>query len=461
MGGPASGERHLRRSSDPEHDVRIHVHVALASIFLTVLAPLVSWTLWIFDRSLPDARWKRRLFALAIVDTLLALGLGLSAALGVHLEDASTKTPKVGVVLASSDAAARADRVQRGAVVDHVLPDSPAAAAGLQAGDRITAVDGAPVETGSAFIAKIAETKQGERRRLRVIRHGQDLDREVIPTTRRIAPARTPASKAATLFEPIEVEQELGRTTDRRWAIAAGLLELGLVGGLAVAARRKKARAAPALAVVSGLLALTFVSSVVLQVFKATLGVSLGAMLVSILSGSVALLAVGLIAASLGSREPVVVGPPLPPSKAIAFGMFYGITGAARIGTLLAILVAVFHVPMRTASDAFGLDPSWGALGIGLFFVATVIVAPLSEELLFRGVLLPWLARWMRPGAALGWSTVVFALGHLYYGAGVLLIALYGLVFGWARLRTGSLRAPIVLHAMLNGATVVTLLAAR
>lgn len=453
MDAPPSNERDAARREDPEHHVRLHVHVALASVFLTLLAPVVSWTLWLFDRRLSGGRtWKRRLLALAVVDTLLVLGLGLSSASGVELDGGSKKDARIGVVLES-----RAGEPSRGAVVDRVLPDSPAAAAGLEPGDRITAVDGEPVETSSDLVTVIARTPEGGRRRLDVVRDGRPHERVVVPTTKPLASARTPK----TLFEPIEVEQELGRTTGRRWVASAGLFELVLVGVLAGAAKRRHARAAPALAVVAGLLALTLVSSFVLLAFRLTIGVSLGAILVSILSGSVALLVVGLFAAALAPREPVQVGPRLDTPKAVALGMFYGITGAARIASLLAILVAAFGLPMRTASEAFGLDPSWGALGIGLFVLATVVVAPLAEELLFRGILLPWLARWMQPGAALAWTTAVFALGHLYYGAGVLIIALYGLVFGWARLRTGRLRASIALHAMLNGATAVTLLVTR
>ncbi len=460
MNVPPSDERDLPRGEDPERVVRAHVHVALASIFLTFFAPVVSWTLWLFDRRLPGARtWKRRLLALAIVDTVLVSGLGLATAVGYDVDRVSGTAPKIGVVLESRQAGepTGGQNQPKGAIVEGVLPDSPAQAAGLERGDRVTAVDGAPVENGSELISVIASTKKGAARRLHVIHRGQPVERVVTPTTKALAPARTPT----TLFEPIEAEHELGRTTGKRFVASAGMLELVLVGGLAIGARRRDARTAPAFAVAFGLIALTLVSSLVLVAFRMTIGVSLGAILVAILSGSVALLVIGLVASALAPREPVLVGPPLGTAKAIALGLFYGMTGAARVASLLAILVAAFGIPMHSASEAFGLDPSWGALGVALFVVATVIVAPIAEEVLFRGVLLPWLARWMRPGAALAWTTIVFALGHLYYGAGALIIALYGFVFGWARLRTGKLRAPILLHAMLNAATTLTLLAAR
>lgn len=53
----------------------------------------------------------------------------------------------------------------------------------------------------------------------------------------------------------------------------------------------------------------------------------------------------------------------------------------------------------------------------------------------------------------------VFAVAHLHYGVGIAIIFIYALVLGWARLRTGNLRACIVLHMLLNAAaTVVPLL---
>jgi uncharacterized protein len=176
------------------------------------------------------------------------------------------------------------------------------------------------------------------------------------------------------------------------------------------------------------------------------------------LLGSGALLGVGMLATTLVPSGSARVGPVLGTAKAVGLGVLYGAAGAARIAIVITIAVAAFGLPIKTAEGAFGLDLSWGPLGVGLFLFAAVVVAPLAEEVVFRGVLLPWLVQWMRPAAALAWSALVFAIGHLYYGAGVLLIAHYGLVLGWARLRTGKLWAPVALHSLLNGTTAAALL---
>ncbi len=90
-----------------------------------------------------------------------------------------------------------------------------------------------------------------------------------------------------------------------------------------------------------------------------------------------------------------------------------------------------------------------------------VVLAPVGEETLFRGVLLPWLRRFLSPDAAAWASAWVFAVAHLRYGPHVLVVVLYGLVLAWARMRTGRLRAPIALHMIINAVALgVTLLRA-
>lgn len=88
-----------------------------------------------------------------------------------------------------------------------------------------------------------------------------------------------------------------------------------------------------------------------------------------------------------------------------------------------------------------------------LMFLVVVIGAPLSEELLFRGFLQSALAKsslgfW---GAALLTNTAWAALHAGYTLTGLLDVFIAGLVFSWLLWRTGSLRVPIVCHAIYNG----------
>jgi len=89
---------------------------------------------------------------------------------------------------------------------------------------------------------------------------------------------------------------------------------------------------------------------------------------------------------------------------------------------------------------------------IWLLFSLVIVAAPLVEEVFFRGFLLEAL-RHTRLGAlgailisALGWAVI-----HTQYNLiGMSVIFLMGLVLGWTRLRTGSLFAPIAMHATNN-----------
>src|SRR5262245_60819149 len=85
--------------------------------------------------------------------------------------------------------------------------------------------------------------------------------------------------------------------------------------------------------------------------------------------------------------------------------------------------------------------------------------APLSEELLFRGFLLSALAR-SRLGFARGAlvTTSLWTALHAGYSlAGILEVFTIGLFFSWLLWRTGSLRVPIVCHALYNALIVLVL----
>jgi len=84
-------------------------------------------------------------------------------------------------------------------------------------------------------------------------------------------------------------------------------------------------------------------------------------------------------------------------------------------------------------------------------FLLAVLVG-FSEEVLFRGLVQPWMQRHMTRFAALVWSNVVFGLLHcitLLYGV---LAGVMGLFLGWLLDVTGERRLliPIVTHAVYD-----------
>lgn len=82
-----------------------------------------------------------------------------------------------------------------------------------------------------------------------------------------------------------------------------------------------------------------------------------------------------------------------------------------------------------------------------LFFIVGGLVAPVAEEIVFRGVIFSYLRRWGLPTAVLV-STALFAALHL--PAVPVTQAVGGMVFAIAYHVSGSLMTPILIHSLGN-----------
>lgn len=102
------------------------------------------------------------------------------------------------------------------------------------------------------------------------------------------------------------------------------------------------------------------------------------------------------------------------------------------------------------------MAPAPWLMRTGLFFIA-IIVAPVFEEIVFRGILLPFVVRragfW--PGVVL--VSVIFGGMHLHLPS-FLPLFLLSVIFSLAYARTRSLLVPVGMHILFNGVTVVLLL---
>ncbi|PZO35471.1 MAG: CPBP family intramembrane metalloprotease domain-containing protein [Shackletoniella antarctica] len=91
-----------------------------------------------------------------------------------------------------------------------------------------------------------------------------------------------------------------------------------------------------------------------------------------------------------------------------------------------------------------------------VFFLTAAIAAPIFEEILFRGFLLPSLTRYTPVGWAIALSALIFAAAHLSLSE-VLPLTLLGAVLGFVYTRSRSLISPMVLHSAWNSATMLGL----
>ena len=91
-----------------------------------------------------------------------------------------------------------------------------------------------------------------------------------------------------------------------------------------------------------------------------------------------------------------------------------------------------------------------------LIGIAGVIVAPICEEVLFRGSFYPVAKRYLGAGVGAFLTAALFAAFHLNLASLPGLLAL-ALTFIIAYERTGSLLVPISMHALFNGANLLLL----
>jgi membrane protease YdiL (CAAX protease family) len=94
------------------------------------------------------------------------------------------------------------------------------------------------------------------------------------------------------------------------------------------------------------------------------------------------------------------------------------------------------------------------------FLIQAVLIAPMIEELFFRGFLLTFLKSYMSTWIAVVLSAGIFAIAHQNLES-VLPLWLLGVVLGVAYEHTGSILLPMGIHACFNLATGLSLLAER
>ena len=124
------------------------------------------------------------------------------------------------------------------------------------------------------------------------------------------------------------------------------------------------------------------------------------------------------------------------------------------IGWILTIIYAVVWIGIfgePSINTDMGTDWESSSIDIALLFLSVAIVTPIVEELMFRGYILDAINRKHSDWTAIIWSSILFGLLHFWGGAfyiGLTLIG--GLIYGWIRVRTGSLLPSIAGHIMWN-----------
>lgn len=135
----------------------------------------------------------------------------------------------------------------------------------------------------------------------------------------------------------------------------------------------------------------------------------------------------------------------------------------SRVLMVLPLVALVGWLVERLVGDGGGSNPllelvltSHNPIALGCFAFTAIVLAPLFEETLFRGVLLPVLARRWGVGWGLLISALTFGVAHLSL-AELPALTVLGLGLGWLRLRSGRLASCVLMHGLWNGLTFLNL----
>ncbi len=133
-----------------------------------------------------------------------------------------------------------------------------------------------------------------------------------------------------------------------------------------------------------------------------------------------------------------------------------GIRAFVRWGGAILALAAAFDLLQWLGGQPivpeFMTELYASAAGSAVLWIAVVIVAPATEEMFFRGFLLPGLAASvLGPLGAIALTSLVWSAFHVQYDLLQMgFIFVVGLLLGWARYQTGSILLTFGLHALMN-----------
>jgi membrane protease YdiL (CAAX protease family) len=255
--------------------------------------------------------------------------------------------------------------------------------------------------------------------------------------------------------------------------LALATIGLVLLGGSQAVERRAAgaAYAGPSpLIVLLAVLAATQVAGLVVGLPLSLIGASIprpvGDLIAVSLQALVVVGVVGLMVVGADALRWSEMG--LRGGRGSALASFLG--GAVFAGPIILItaVVTVIAVQLAGVAPASPLPPTGTPDGLVLHLLAGAVIAPFAEELLFRGFALTAWRRAVGDRAAIIRSSVVFVLAHVLtvggdsFGTGLSLAFVAGvaripvaLALGWLFTRTGSLWAPIGLHAAYNAILIV------
>jgi membrane protease YdiL (CAAX protease family) len=129
-------------------------------------------------------------------------------------------------------------------------------------------------------------------------------------------------------------------------------------------------------------------------------------------------------------------------------GLKNGLVWSAVFGAVVALGFTVLVLTGVNPLKFFASPIRRGLVDLSLLFIVGGLIAPLVEEVMFRGILYGYFRRW-GIAAAILISSSIFVLLHAVKGVPVPQIV-GGVVFALAYEFTGSLVTPVIIHILGN-----------
>jgi membrane protease YdiL (CAAX protease family) len=121
-------------------------------------------------------------------------------------------------------------------------------------------------------------------------------------------------------------------------------------------------------------------------------------------------------------------------------------------------LVQLLRLNLQTNGDALAQEARYAPLTVVGALLAAVFIAPICEELFFRGYLFAGLLRGIEVVPAVALSALLFAIAHGDVGSFVPLL-IFGVVLAVARFKTGSIWPGMAMHILNNALTTIVVVA--
>lgn len=139
--------------------------------------------------------------------------------------------------------------------------------------------------------------------------------------------------------------------------------------------------------------------------------------------------------------------------KAIGIGVLLFVV-VILFGLVLGVFTAVTNIQLPTnVQQVLAGTPLY-------FLVFTFLIAPINEEIFFRGFLVSKISKWFGAAAGIIISAIIFSVLHLSYLSISEFAAafFFGLIAGYVFSKTKSLYPSIVAHMLVNFTTVISLI---